>query len=241
MMEPLKIEVVTHCYRYATLLRHQLSSLVQGPPPDGVQVTATVCHTPEDDETTQALAWFGTLAVPGVTWNWMPLPMAELCRRSIGRNRAALATQADWVWFCDADYWFTPACWEAFTRLGGTKARLIFPREVMGHRSHDLGDACIQRARETEGLVSVPVSEFEPERMRRAIGGIQIVSGDYCREHGYLKNSRRAQQPRAEWKRTHEDVWFRRELGGGGLPVNLPGVHRIRHGQAGRMVPGLIL
>jgi len=94
----MKIEIVTHCYRYATLLRHQLSSLVLGPPPPGVQVTATVCHTPEDEETTRALAWFGRQESPGVTWNWLPLPTAELCRRSIGRNRAALATQADWVW-----------------------------------------------------------------------------------------------------------------------------------------------
>ncbi|MFZ2276958.1 MAG: glycosyltransferase [Prosthecobacter sp.] len=241
MSEPLKIEVVTHCYRYATLLRHQLSSLVLGPPPPGVQVTATVFHTPEDEETTRAVAWFAQQTVAGVRWNAQPLPRAELCRRSIGRNRGALATQADWVWFCDADYWFTTECWEAFTRFGNTDARLIYPREVNGHRSHDLGDACIQRARETEGLVSVSISEFEPERMNRAIGGIQIVSGDYCRAHGYLKNSRRAQEPRSEWQRTHEDVWFRRELGNSGMPVDLPGVYRIRHGQAGRMVPDLIL
>lgn len=241
MSGPLKIEVVTHCYRYATLLRHQLSSLVLRPPPPGVQVTATVCHTPEDEETTRAVAWFAQQSVAGVRWNGQPLPRAELCRRSIGRNRAALATLADWVWFCDADYWFTTECWEAFARLGSTDAKLIYPREVNGHRSHDLGDACIQRAREAEGLVSVDVSEFEPERMNRAIGGIQIVSGDYCREHGYLKNSRRAQQPRSVWERTHEDVWFRRELGHSGVPVDLPGVYRIRHGQAGRMVPGLIL
>jgi hypothetical protein len=241
MSESLKIEVVTHCYRYATLLRHQLSSLVLGPPPPGVQVTATVFHTPEDEETSRAVAWFAQQSVAGVRWNAQPLPTAELCRRSIGRNRAALATQADWVWFCDADYWFTTECWEAFTRLGSTDARLIYPREVNGHRSHDLGDACIQRARETEGLVSVSISEFEPERMNRAIGGIQIVSGDYCRKHGYLKNSRRAQQPREVWERAVEDVWFRKELGSDGMPVDLPGVYRIRHGQAGRMVPGLIL
>ena len=241
MIEPLKIEVVTHCYRYATLLRHQLSSLVLGPPPPGVQVTATVFHTLEDEETTRAVAWFAQQEVTGVQWNGQPLPTAELCRRSIGRNRAAMATQADWVWFSDADYWFTTGCWEAFRRLDDTDARLIYPREVNGHRSHDLGDACIQRARETEGLVSVAASEFEPERMNRAIGGIQIARGSYCRENGYLKDIRRAQQPRSEWRRTHEDVWFRRELGNSGVPVDLPGVYRIRHGQAGRMVPGLTL
>lgn len=240
-MHAMKIEIVTHCYRYATLLRHQLSSLVLHPPPEGVSLTATICHTPEDEETAKALAWFGTLSVPGVTWNWLPLPQAELCRRSIGRNRAALVTQADWVWFCDADYWFTTACWEAFRQLHDVTEPLVFPRVVNGHCSHELGDERIRQAREADGLVSVAVSEFEPERMRRAIGGIQIVRGDYCREHGYLKDSRRAQQPRAEWKRAHEDVWFRRKVGSAGRAVDIPAVYRIRHGQAGRMVPDLIL
>ncbi len=240
MSEPLRIEVVTHCYRYATLLRHQLSSLVLGPPAPGVEVTMTVCYTLEDEETTRVLSWFDQQEVRGVVWKWLPLPTAELCRRSIGRNRAALATLADWVWFCDADYWFTTECWEAFTRLGDTTARLIFPRHVNGHLSHDMGDRCIQRARELDGLVSAETSEFEPERMRRAIGGIQIVRGDYCREHGYLKNGRRAQRPRTSWKRTHDDVWFCRAVGSRGVPVELPGVYRIRHSLSGRVVPDLI-
>jgi len=220
---PLKVEVVTHCFRYSTLLRHQLSSLVLWPPPESVEVKATVFHTLEDKETTQVLEWFGMLKPPRVSWNWQALPTAELCRRSIGRNRAALATEADWVWFCDADYWFTTACWEGFTQLGNTPAPLVFPRQVNGHRSHDLGDRSIQSARDTEGLVSVDASEFKPERMTRAIGGIQIVLGSYCREQGYLKNNRRAQMPRIEWQRTHEDVTFRRHLGGGGRAVNRPG------------------
>lgn len=241
MTRPLKIEVVTHCFQYSTLLRYQLSSLVLWKPPVTVEVTATVFYTGEDDATTRTLDWFGKQEAPQVSWNWQSLPTAELCRRSIGRNRAALATKADWVWFCDADYWFTTYCWEGFASLGDQPVKLIFPRFINGQRSHDLGDRSIRRAREIEGLVSVDVSEFRPERMSRAIGGIQIVRGSYCREQGYLKNSRRAQMPRVEWRRTHEDVSFRRHLGGGGLAVDLPGVYRIRHSQAGRYVPGLTL
>lgn len=239
--EDLQIEVVTHCYQYATLLRHQLSSLVLRPPPPGVHVTATVFHTLEDGPTTQALEWFGNLTAPQVSWNWQPLPTAELCRRSIGRNRAALASRARWVWFCDADYWFTSECWEAFLQLNSITTPLIFPRWVQGHRAHELGDQCIEKARRMEGLVCVDASEFERERMNRAIGGIQIVSGEHCREHGYLKDSRRAQQPRGEWKRAVEDVWFRTSIGADSQAVEIPGVYRIRHSQAGRFVPGLIL
>jgi len=239
----MKIELVTHCYRYASLLRYQLSSLVLHPPPVEVSLTATVCHMPEDAETMQVLRFFGNLQAAQVSWNWLPMPEPELCRRSIGRNRAALATKADWIWFCDADYWFTSECWTWFAEGCPSEEQLIYPRVVMGHRSHALGDTCIQRAQESNGLVEAAQDEFEPNIMNRAIGGIQIVRGDWCRDRGYLKNSKRAQSPRepAIWKRTREDVSFRREMGTSGGAAPIPGVYRIRHSQAGREVPGLKL
>lgn len=236
------VEIVTHCYRYPSLLRYQLSSLMEWPPSD-VEVTATVFFTPADEETAEVLRWCGEHDVPGVRWNWRAQPAMELCKRSIGRNLAAMVTKADWVWFCDADYWFTSDCWKWFKECGAIDASLIYPRWVCGHRTHALGDQCIEAARTKGGLAIANATEFERERNNRAIGGIQIVSGRYCREHGYLKNSALAQAARSseKWERTKEDVWFRRELGSKGLAVDLPGVYRIRHSAAGRFMPGLIL
>jgi hypothetical protein len=239
----MKIEIVTHCYRYASLLRYQLSSLILHPPPEGVKIIATVCYMPEDEETRRVLDYFSSLPADRVQWNWMPLTEPELCQRSIGRNRAALATRADWVWFADADYWFDTRCWEWFLTQSPTQPVLIYPKIVQGHRKHELGDACIQQSRESNGLVKACIDEFGPNSMNRAIGGIQITRGDWCRKNGYLKNNPKAQAPREPviWKRTREDVWFRLETGSKGIAMPIPGVYRIRHSQAGRHVTGLTL
>ena len=206
-------------------------------------MTATVFYTSEDCGTETVLDWFGKQEAPGVKWNWQEQPLLEACKRSIGRNLAALATEADWVWFCDADYWFTSECWDEFTTIGSIEAALFFPRVVNTHRTHELGDMCIERALRTPGTVAADVKEFEPRVMRKAIGGIQIARGDVCRAQGYLRDSRRAQAPRKEavFARNKEDVWFRRQLGTSGQAVALPGVYRIRHSKAGRYSPGLML
>lgn len=238
----MNIELVSHCFQYSTLLKHQLSSLVRFPPASS-RVTMTVFYTSEDAKTAQLLEWFGRVEVANVVWNWQNQPAVEVCHRSIGRNAAALATQADWVWFCDADHWFGAACWQAFHGIPKAKHALVFPRLVNVHRTHELGDALIERTRDTVGLVSADVSEFCPKKMNRAIGGVQIANGDVCRQKGYLPESERAQRPFASpiWVRTREDVWFRTHWDTHGAAMDIPEVYRIRHSKAGRNVPGLNL
>lgn len=237
------LEIVTHCFQYHTLLRYQLSSLVVWPP-EGMEVTMTVFYTDDDKPTQEVLEWFGKQAAPGVRWQWYAHPVLELCRRSIGRNLAALKTQADWVWFCDADYWFDQQCWEMLSQQGlPADKRLVFPSPILIHRNHELGDQCIAKARVTEGLVTADKADFATCKIGRAIGGMQIARGDVCRELGYLKDSRRAQAPQLEPRffKTVEDKWFRHKLGTSGTGVRIPGVYRIRHSQAGHETAGITL
>jgi len=236
------LEIVTHCYRYTTLLRHQLSSLIIWPPLD-LHIKATVFYTAEDERTKQALERFRGYQVPNITWNWQDQEPGLLCHRSIGRNQAALASEADWVWFTDADYWFTHECWSAFAQLGPVDGPLIYPRRVHVHRRHSFGDALIENSRKSPGLVFAEFRKFRAERLSRAIGGVQIVKGDVCRSRGYLKDNSRAQRrlETAKWARCREDVWFRRSLGTKGQGVDLPGVYRIRHSEVGRVTEGLQL
>lgn len=240
----MKIEIVTHCFHYATLLHYQLSSLVIHPPPEGAEITVTVFHTNSDERTGRVLASIQHHQATRVRWNWKTQPVPELCMRSIGRNQAALSTQADWVWFTDADYWFTTPCWKWFAdHPPGKDAVLIYPRRVMNNHDHALGDACIEKAREADGLVAANPHDYFPRRMNKAIGGVQIVPGRVAREKGYLKDMRKAQRPVAscQWGTNAEDVWFRRNLGTDGVPQDIPGVFRIRHSKAGRHEPGIQL
>lgn len=101
----LSLEIVSHCWRYGHFLTYQLSSLVNHRT-DKFDITMTVFHVPEDEAVTRVLEYFGRMEVPGIIWNWRPLPKEKLFRRSIGRNLAAKDTQADWIWFTDADIIF---------------------------------------------------------------------------------------------------------------------------------------
>lgn len=232
----MQVEIVTHCYRYPQLLRYHLSSLVLHPPPMELDVVANIFFAEEDTYTVKVLQWFSGIKLPNVKWKWSALPVLYLCRRSIGRNLAALASPADWVWFCDVDYWFRSDCWEFLNSVSITPLTLIFPRYIHAHLTKELGDKCIAAAKLHEGLIQAPEQEFSPYRIRRAIGGVQIANGSTCRKRGYLRNSARWQQPSQFpiFNRCLEDVYFRRDLGTSGTAIDIPGVFRIRHSQVGR-------
>ena len=59
---------------------------------------------------------------------------------------------------------------------------MVYPQTLQIHRQHELGDALIRRVqKDTAILQEVDLGEFTQRRNTRAIGGIQIVRGNYCR------------------------------------------------------------
>ena len=82
----LKLEIVSHCWRYAPLF--DLSTEFPGESPH----RSVGGHNDRgftrlrDQAVRDVLAYFGEIDVPGVRWNWRELPKEQLFRRSIGRN-----------------------------------------------------------------------------------------------------------------------------------------------------------
>ncbi len=234
----LTLEIVSHCWNYHHLHAYQLSSLVLFPPRD-IDVTMTVFHSGADHGTSGLLRFFGGFDVPGVTWNWRPLPEAELLRRAIGRNRAALATRADWVWFADCDLMFRDGCLDALASgLQDRRDLLCYPRQELVTRllpaDHPLLTAAVEKPR----VVDVDVSLFSPRPITRAVGAYQIVHGDVARAMGYCAALPDYQLPADRWRKTYEDRAFRWLLRSEGVPVDIPGIHRIRHSAKGRYTGG---
>lgn len=229
----MKIEIVSHCWNYARLLTYQLSSLVLYQP-QSCQVQVTVFFTPSDSRTKEVLDFFeGELNQQAVGLNAWPLPQDELMRRAIGRNLAAKATHADWVWFTDCDHTFGQ---DALDKLAIVAQRestvdLLWPAIVWKSTSHARGDAAIERVT-APGLYDINPSDFEPVKHRWAIGGLQIVRGSRVREIGYCPGRYGPQQ---RWRRTVEDPVFLRQIGPG-RAIRLPNVYRIRHSLCGRDV-----
>lgn len=234
----LSLEVVSHCWNYSHFLVYQLSSLVTFAP-SKMDVTMTVFYCPEDQKTQALLSFFEGQKVPGVTWNWRPLPKAELFRRGIGRNRAALETQADWVWFTDCDLMFREGCLDTLTDvLQGRRDALIFPEE---ERTTDLlaeDNPMLTAAASEPKVLDINTASFTVKRPSKATGPLQIAHGDVCRAVGYCRRIGLYQEPVEQFAKCHEDRAFRWLVKSQGTPLPIPGVYRIRHIHKGRYTGG---
>jgi hypothetical protein len=231
----LTIEVVSHCWQYAHLLAYQLSSLVNFPPTRAC-VRMTVFHAVEDTCVRALLDYFGAIEVPNVTWNWQVLLPGELFRRSIGRNRAARGTTADWVWFADCDILFHRDCMDALAdQLQGRQDPLVYPKEERVTAMLEETDPLLMAERDRPRVVDIDPAEFKLlPNPPRAKGAYQIVHGDVARQRGYCEQLKVFQRPAPRWAKTYEDSAYRWLLGFDGVGLDVPGVYRIRHVRKGR-------
>lgn len=225
------LECVSHCWNYSRLLSYQLSSLVLTPPV--CQVQMTVCFSLSDADTVSVIEFFEHKTSRNVKIVGLSMTPEQLCRRAIGRNLAAKATKAGLLWLCDGDQPFGKGCLDAVVEKYDRTKLLCYPRYVC-KSTLEYGDSLIAAA-ERPAVRPVDPTQFTPVKFGRAIGGIQITTGDCAREKGYLPNHRRYQRPAAHWVRTHDDPVYRRYLGEGtGTPIDVPNVMRIRHSKYGR-------
>jgi hypothetical protein len=230
----LRVEIVSHCWGYAHMLAYQLSSLVLHPP-SRLDVTVTVFHAEEDEATVALLAYFGAMHVPGITWNWQRLDTGRLFRRAIGRNLAARATTADWIWFTDCDLLFHAGCLDALAgALQGRRDALVFPLEEKTTPLLEPGDALLEAGRGAPRLLEIDPGRFEPRQNGRATGPLQITHGDVARACGYCASLAYYQKPSRTWAKAEEDRAFRWLLRTQGEAIDVPGVYRIRHISKGR-------
>jgi len=123
----LKLQIVSHCWQYAHLMVYQLCSLVNYPPKT-VDLTYTLFYSEEDKKTVELGALFDAMNIPGIEWDWRPIPRDTLYRRAIGRHQAAKSTTADWVWFSDCDLIFHDGCLDSLAAsLKGRQIYLAYP------------------------------------------------------------------------------------------------------------------
>jgi hypothetical protein len=229
----LRIEIVSHCWKYAHLQAYQLSSLVLHPPRH-CDVQLTVFYSPEDHATADLLEFFGSQTPENVTWKWWPLEKQRLFRRAIGRNLAALATTADWIWFTDCDQLFHAGCLDALqAELQGRQDLLCYPTTVNCSRLLEDDDRLLTSS-QRPAIVEIDSAQFEPQVHPRAIGALQILHGDVARRVGYCNAIRFYQQPVERWHKCYEDRALRWLLGTPGTPLNVPGIYRIEHLRKGR-------
>lgn len=235
--EGITLEIVSHCWQYSHFLVYQLSSLVLAPP-QGHRVIMTVYYAEEDVKTADLLALFSQKTATNVTWNWQAMPKGELFRRGIGRNRSALNSTADWLWFTDCDVIFKGDCIDKVCNAikGRTEALLYPSHENITPMLAD-SDPMMQRGAEP-AVIDIEGDEFTEHPLTRATGPMQLVHGDVARAMGYCDKLSIYQKPTYRWRKCYEDILFRWLLNSEGVRLDVGGSYRIRHIFKGRYKKG---
>ncbi|RUO65116.1 glycosyltransferase [Pseudidiomarina planktonica] len=232
---PEMVEIVAHCWQYSHLFVFQLQSLVNYPPTE-FKVVFTGFYCEDDRKTVELIEHYRQMQIANVEWNFTPLSKEQLLRRAIGRNKAAKATQADWIWFTDCDVIFGPDTFPSlFEQLSGERSILVFPKKVSRTALLCKNDSILNK--DCDDGVDLSVLEtckFKMHTFEKATGAVQIVAGDVARKYGYCEGVRCYQQPQERWVKTYEDRAFRWILGTHGKPLKIKEVSVIRHEEKGR-------
>ena len=233
----MSIEIVTHCWaknvpQYATFLRAQLSSIIAYEP--CVEHSVTVCYSEDDPFTTGVVLEYQHR----MNLKKMPMENNRLWRRCIGRNAAAMDSKHDVIWFTDCDYLFGRWCLESVVGSwhANQKPDLMWPEIYLANNDKTRIDEFSKVNEKSTGDILPCLDGWVYKRFDRAIGGVQIVSGKYARQHGYLHKSKRWHRPaETPFPDFRDDVVFRETLlkQGRAVPIQPPNLFRMRHTEVG--------
>jgi len=234
------IEIVSHCQSierpyYDSLLMYQLSSLVlYYPAKREVDVRITIVCCPEEDRATRAVLNYFVRHHGWLDLQVVTLSPGRVGRRAIGRNIASKNTRADIVWFTDVDYVFHQGCLESLGGLDWPDGTvMVYPENTMIHRDWDIGTARVEQIHRYPQTIDIKPEEFVHKKLNKAIGGVQIVRGDFARSEGYLPDDKTFQTPTPDgtFVSCRCDMRYRKNCREKGLitKVDLLGVYRLRH------------
>lgn len=222
------------------MLKWQLSSLINNPP-KLCNVIHTTCCTIADQATLKVWNRLAELTIPlsgHVELTLSILPEEELFRRAIGRNKVAKSTTADVVWFADCDYFYGPGCLDSLVEQVTEDDTLYFPGSQLISETHKSGDKLIEQCAMADyyGIVKEDSSTFVLKGMKKAIGGLQIVTGNTARERGYLPDTKWTQPVDREqgFQDTKCDIAYRKSMHE--KKIQIPNLYRLRHSITGLQV-----
>jgi hypothetical protein len=119
-------------------------------------------------------------------------------------------------------------------QLQGRRDRMTYPRGEYITTLLDDSDPLLSTRHSRPRVVDIDTTRFEFHTLRHATGPYQIVHGDVARACGYCEQLNFFQRPVETWSKAYEDRSFRWLMGTGGVPLEVPGVYRIRHQHKGR-------
>lgn len=219
------LTIVVHCWHFGHMLMYQLSSLVLNSPRK-VKVEIWVIAEPNDRETDELVDHFRNEHGISVYIRTMDVP--KYFNRGRGRDLVARQLQSDIVWFADADYFFGEGCLDSLADIKLEWNWLYHPKQIQ-QTKHGNGLKYDTPLTDYD-LRHIDPSDFRTKIIKRAIGGIQIVTGNTARSRGYHTYDYRERKNATEWVRgRHEDVRYRRQFHELGQiqSIDMPNLFRI--------------
>jgi len=226
---------VSHCYamehgHFARAMMLQAASLASYEGPH--QIIYGLCYSSNDwittNKMTEIISW-----PPSIELLLSPMPVKMLGKRCNGRNLLAKITSADVVWFTDVDHLFTAECVNALLAMDWPgDVSLRYPGLIQISRDHETGDRTMnQHAASFPHTFKIDSGDYVDKKYNRAIGGVQIVSGQYAREHGYLDGTSWIGPCEKPFRSFKDDIAFRDRCKQHGRAerIDLPGIYRVRH------------
>lgn len=237
------IHIICHCWNppgvteYAQTLKWQIASLRKHCTDFNVWLEA--CFAEADDETLNSDVLYQTIqrVIDSRTeFRFRKLPKSKLFSRAIGRNHCALNSRADIVWFCDCDYVFGEGCLESVVEQVVDDGTIYYPKTHFITESHELG-AQLLRDNADVLFPEINPAHYVPKRVTKAIGGLQIVTGNTARKYGYLDGTKWMKPVSEEggFRNTRCDIAYRASIPLS-RAIEVPNLYRLRH-----QVEGLFL
>lgn len=244
----MKLEIVSHCWKYYRMLTYQAGSLCLHPPQHDEVLFSVYCSLADDPKTKQRLEAIAEWSWPtNVTMNVVDIRKERLFRRAIGRDMAARSTDADLVWFADVDMFVGESCLDSLESAVGSAPStgvLFFP-DVVGVTTKENGDRLVQLCKDASKPIVPPTYDCMTWKYPKAIGGVQFTNGDALRKHGYVKHGSRYLKEQKRFVSCRGDIAHRRHItekaAGTQERVSIPDLYRIRHSERGRIKEGLEL
>jgi hypothetical protein len=192
----------------------------------------TVISITGDSDVECVLDYFHKIRLPWITWNFISMSADLVYQRPIGRNIAAKASKADVIWFTDCDYVFGNDSLDALCQFpddNGIYCPEIVWRRDKQHRTQkvlsNVINAIIKDNRIIPQVIDIDRSYFVKAPMEKAVGGVQIVSGNTARKIGYLPEYPEWQKPLKEYNRDDGSAFWRQRFKKLGK-LNIPNIYR---------------
>lgn len=220
-------EIVTHCLGYSRFICYQLSTLINSISVlPSIQFTYCMVTSPDDIDVHRAIDFFRPQLPANLQIIVEEQKRTLVMNRGVGRNRRAMASESDWMWFTDVDHLFIKGVWDFLISFCDTTPYHMIWAQRMLYTTYEYGDKLLEVVDEPRFVLPDIFNDGVISNWGKAIGGMHIARTTKLQANG-------GYDPAGEWESNdwyfRNDKGFRKQMRDCCTRVSYLNVLRIRH------------